>query len=255
MSYCANTDLVTNLEIRRTENIMTSNTNMAAPIRSVSQPRRRNPFTKLSSAARHPMRKELCFNKFYSDEGSFRSTATETTQVTKCVRFSSEKTRIRKTLSRKDYTLEESKASWLSHEDGQIISRQCCKEIKKIDDGKKLKDKKYCARGLEGQTGIGLVSKARKRALAINAVLDEQSTQWEQGVFDEDTIAVVYYRASSICQLEASLVGRRDHRAAEEIHGSSYEQSSARHYHHHEQTAKAPTTGSNKASRTGRRRN
>ena len=211
---------------------MTSN----GPIKSLSLPRRSNRFAKLSSAASHPMRKLF---KSYSDEGSVTSTATpETTQVVKSVRFSSKKTRIRKTLSREDYTHEESKASWLSCEDGQNISRQCCKEVKKIDDGKKFKDKKYCARGLEGQTRIGSVSKERKRSLAINAVLDEQLTQWEQGVFDEDTIAEIYYRVTSSCQLGASLVGRRDHEAAADIHESSNKKSSDWHHHHLEQTAK-----------------
>lgn len=158
--------------------------------------------------------------KSYSETSVTSIATTETTQAVKFVRFS-EKNHVRSTLSRASYTIEESKASWLSHEDGQQITKQCHKEIKKLDNGEKFKDKKYCARGLEGQTMIGSVSKEHTRALAINAVLDEQSTQWEEGVFDEDTIAEVYYRASSSCQLSASLVGRRDQRAAEDIRGGS----------------------------------
>jgi hypothetical protein len=228
----------------KTENIMASNAKnanakMVVPNKPLSQPTRsKNPFVKLSSAARQPMRKLFKTYSQGSCSSDTPSTATETTQVVKTFRFS-EKNPIRKTLSRANYTLEESKASWMSHEDGQQIQRQCRKEIKKIDDGQQFKDHKYCARGLEGQTRIGSISKTRNRALAMNAVLDEQSMQWEEGVFDEDTIAEVYYRSSSSCQLWASLVGRRDHRAAEEIHaGSSYKKSSAPHYHHHEQTTK-----------------
>jgi hypothetical protein len=189
---------------------------MVSPIKSLSQPRRNNPFVKLlSSAASKSMRK-----LFNSSEGSIISTATETTQLVKHVRFSDQNC-IRKTLSRMDYTVEECKASWLSREEGRKILRQCEKEVKKIDDGKKFKDKKFCARGLEGHTWIGSISKEQNRALAVNAVLGEQATQWEEDVFDEDAIAEIYYRASTSCQLRATLVGRRDHRAAEEIHGLS----------------------------------
>jgi hypothetical protein len=210
---------------------MTSTANMD-PIKSLSQPRG-NPFVKLSSAARKPLRKLF---KSYS-MSSVKSTATEATQVVKSVEFTG-KNHLRRTLSRRDYTQEETEASWWSQKDYQKIGRQCQKEIKKMEDGEKFKDKKYCSRGLEGHTRIGSVSKVQTRALAINAVLDEQFMQWEEGVFDEDTIAKVYCRASSICQLWASLVGRRDYRAAEEIHGASSKKSSARHYHDNEQTTK-----------------
>jgi hypothetical protein len=219
---------------------MTSNAIMD-PIKSLSQPRS-NPFVKLVSAASQPLRKLFKSNS----ERSVESTATETTQLEKCVWFSNKK-HIRKTLSLKDYTLEEIKASWWSREECRKISRRCQKEVKKIDDGAvKLKGKKYCTRGLEGHTRIGSVSKVQNRTWAINAVLDEQLMQWEEGVFDEDTIAKVYRRASWSCQLWASLVGRRDHRAAEEIRESSYykKSSAPRQYpHHHDQTTKCSNDG------------
>jgi hypothetical protein len=225
----------------KTENIVTSNANMVNPIKSLyPQPSRSNPFVKLSTAARQPMRELFKTNSGgTSSTNSVTSTATESNQqAVKFVRFSG-KNQVCKTLSRMNYTLEESKATWLSLEECQQIWRQCNKEIKKIDYGKKFKDKKYCARGLEGQTRIGSVSRERNKASAFDAVFEEQSMQWEEGVFDEDTIAEVYYRASSRrCQRWASLVGRRDHRAAKGIHGSSYEKSSSSHYHHHEQTTR-----------------
>jgi hypothetical protein len=84
-----------------------------------------------------------------------------------------------------------------------------------MNDGRKLKVEKYCSRGLEGYTTVGAAAKKRNRALAINAVLDEQMIQWEEGIFDEDTIAEIYYRASFSCQLWASIVGRRDYRQTE----------------------------------------
>jgi hypothetical protein len=202
---------------------MTSNgANSMDPVKSLPQ-LRNNLSVKLASVSRRqPSRKvsETC--------------ADETTQVVKVVRFSKKTRRTRKTLSRKDYTLEETEASWSSLEDRQQILRQCHKEIKKIDRGEEFKDKKYCARGLEGRTKIGSASKAQTRALAMDAVLDEQLTQWNEGVVDADAIADAYYIASSSCQLWAHIVGRRDHRAAEEIHGSPlYKKAAAPHYHAH----------------------
>jgi hypothetical protein len=126
-------------------------------------------------------------------------------------------------MSCKDYTLEEAEASFSSVNDLQQIMRQCHKEVKKIDHGEKFKDKKYCARGLEGRTKIGYISKVQTRALVANTVLDEQLTQWNEGVFDEDAIADACHIASSSCGLWASIVGRRDQKAAKEIYGSSAE--------------------------------
>jgi hypothetical protein len=167
------------------------------------------------------------------------STATENTQVVEFVQFS-EKNHIYRTLSREDYTLEETNATWSSREERQRVSRQCRKEIKKIDNGEEsIEDKTFSARGLEGRTKIASFSKAQTRALAINAVLDEQFIQsTEGGVFNEDTIAAVYFIASSPCQVLASVVGQRDHRAAEEIYESLYKKSSAPHHYHDEQTTK-----------------
>ena len=84
-----------------------------------------------------------------------------------------------------------------------------------MEEGSKLKDKKYCSRGLEGHTSIGAVLKKEKRSLAINAVLDEQMIQWEEGIFNEDAIAEIYCEASSRCQVRANIVGLKDHRETE----------------------------------------
>jgi hypothetical protein len=84
--------------------------------------------------------------------------------------------------------------------------RQCHKEIKKIDNGKKFTDAKCSARGLEGKTRFGSIAKERNGALAVDAVLNDRG-------------GLLQRRASSSCQLWASLVGGRDHRADEEIHG------------------------------------
>jgi hypothetical protein len=52
--------------------------------------------------------------------------------------------------------------------------------------------KKYYSRGLEGHTNNGSACKMRNRALAIDAVLEVQMSQWKEGILDEDDIAEVY---------------------------------------------------------------
>ena len=151
-----------------------------------------------------------------SSNRSAKSSSTDATTLEKCVRFE-KRHRSRKTLSIKDYTPDEVRATWYTSEDVLRRSRKYRKEIRKMNEGGKLKDKKYCSRGLEGHTHAGFDLKKRARIFSINAVLDEQLAQWDEGVFDEDAIAAIYIRGSSSCQMWANFVGQQDQKA---IHGS-----------------------------------
>jgi hypothetical protein len=85
----------------KTENIMTSNTNMG-PVKSLLFQHKSNPSAKLTSAPRRqPSRKVF---KTFSDN-SIKSTTTKTPQAAKFVRFS-KKIQTCKTASRKDCALE-----------------------------------------------------------------------------------------------------------------------------------------------------
>jgi hypothetical protein len=193
---------------------MTPKVNNSIPITSQShQATRNNKSSKLTlSPAGQPLEKLF---KTSSDCSSTNSQSTAETEHELGVRFS-ETIQVRKTLSRKDYTTKEIQACWYNGEEKQTIHRHCNKEIRKMNDGRKLKVEKYCSRGLEGYTTVGAAAKKRNRSLAMNAVLDEQMIQWEEGIFDEDTIAEIYYQASSsCCQVWAIIVGRRDYRETE----------------------------------------
>jgi hypothetical protein len=192
---------------------MTSKVNNSIAIKSLSQATRSNRFscTLTSSAVgqQEPLRK--LFKT--SSDCSIKSESTAATEQEFRVRFSA-KIHVRNTLSSKvDYTTEEIQACWYSAEENQRIHRHCRKEIRKMDEGRReLKDKKYCSRGLEGHTTVGSATKKANRWLAVNAVLDEQMIQWEEGIFDEDAISEIYYQASSSCQVRANTVGLIDHR-------------------------------------------
>jgi hypothetical protein len=124
--------------------------------------------------------------------------------------------RVRESLSYKDYTPEEVQACWHSDEETQRIRAHFREEFRKMkeEESKPHKDTHYCgSRGLEGHTTVRAAIKRRTRLLATNAVLDEQLIQWEQDIFDEDTIAEIYFfQASYSCQMWAIIVGQRDHR-------------------------------------------
>jgi hypothetical protein len=190
---------------------MTSKVNTSFSIKSITQATQNNNILSskpVTSAPRRPLRKLL---KTTSSDCSTKSQSTAATEQELHVRFS-EKIRVRNTISCKDYTPEEVEACWYTSDDNQRIHRQCSKEIRKLNEGSTLKDKKYCSRGLEGHTTIGAATKKQNRWLSINAVLDEQMIQWEEDIFDEYVIAEIYCITSASCQVRAKIVGLSDHR-------------------------------------------
>jgi hypothetical protein len=166
-----------------------------------------------------------------TDSESFnsqRTSATDSTDITvqsehsvismveRCVHFDVAKPdTLHFILSRHDYTAEEKQAAWFQEKEYAMITRECCKQVRKMENGESLKDKKYCSRGLESHTRIAAISKSQNRKLAVNAVLDEQDEQ-ELETPDEEAISHAYCQVTSSCQLWASTIGLRDQRSAEE---------------------------------------
>ncbi len=131
---------------------------------------------------------------------------------------------IRFIISRQDISTQEHKDTWYSREEHEAISQSCSKQISKLDRGETLKDKKYCARGLECHTRIRTLSKTINRCLAYQAVLEEQDRQHRAGIVHEAALERVYSAISSSCQLWAHAVGLADQREAREILDESREQ-------------------------------
>jgi hypothetical protein len=148
-------------------------------------------------------------------DDSMRSIGTDSTEMEKSVSFATHDT-VYHTIARQDFSSEELKAAWFSEEEFLQILDQCNKQIHKMDQGKILKDKKYCARGLEALTRTGSITRSKSRAQSIQAVLEEQDALTSQGVLvDEDAIGFVYHDVTSSCQMWASVIGYRDQQAAE----------------------------------------
>jgi hypothetical protein len=139
---------------------------------------------------------------------------TDVSDAERTVRFSA-KPAVHFVLSRDDYSTEELRASWFQHEEYAKITRKCCKQVRKMEDGEILKDRKYCSRGLEAHTRLFSITKSANRKLAFSAVLDEQEEQRQLEVVDDEEIRQLYNQVSSSCQLWATTLGFRDQREAE----------------------------------------
>lgn len=128
--------------------------------------------------------------------------------------------------SRQDMSLEERNQIWYSREEYDQILQACSKQINMLDRGKPLKDRKFCARGLESHTRVQAGTKSMNRCLAYQAVLCEQDLQIRAGVvvLDDEKIAQLYNATSYSNQLWAHAVGLADQREAQDIHDESEEE-------------------------------
>jgi hypothetical protein len=112
---------------------------------------------------------------------------------------------------------------WYSRDEYEKIIQACSRQISMLDQGKLLKDKKFCARGLESHTRIQAHTRSMNRCLAYKAVLCEQERQVRAGfvVLDDKKIAQRYNAASYSSQLWAHVVGLADEREAKDIQDES----------------------------------
>jgi hypothetical protein len=139
------------------------------------------------------------------------------TNTRKSVGFVSRIT-FRKHISRRDMTPEEIQAAWYSREECATITKSCCKQIHMLNQGERLRDTKYCARGLESHTRISLAAKLQNRTDAFRAVLIEQDNQLTGvSVVDDEAIRKAYQGVSNSAQLWAQTVGLQDQREAENL--------------------------------------
>jgi hypothetical protein len=119
--------------------------------------------------------------------------------------------------SRADYTIDEVTATWYHRNDLKQMKDTARFEAKLLAAGLLQETMHTSARGLEGRTAEGLTRKRRNRADASNAVFDELDQQDEQGIFDDDALADVYFLCTEHCQVVAQMMGMRDAKLADEV--------------------------------------
>ena len=112
-----------------------------------------------------------------------------------------------------EYTEQEITTCWITNEEYNASNKQRSKEVKLLQQGIKLRDKKYCSRGIESCTRSGSFKKYMARQRAIGCVLTEQSIQNMNGIGDDDMLAHIYHCYTVKCSIDAHETGLRDREA------------------------------------------
>ena len=122
--------------------------------------------------------------------------------------------KVRMTISLESYSREEIEATWYTKAERSEILRQCNKEVDKLNRGKTLKNKKYCARGLERFVTEEAYARAERKARAVESVL---SLQYQHSPMDGDwyLIAQFYHEITRCSRTLAYEAALQDEQAAE----------------------------------------
>ena len=110
-----------------------------------------------------------------------------------------------------DYTDDEISSTWYTSEELKQIKAQAKSTINKVIKGIPIEPTKDCIQGLETYTTEGQRVKYQQRLDAMDAVLDEQEIQREEGYTNVDAIADSYYSVTYYSQVAAHGRGLQYH--------------------------------------------
>lgn len=111
--------------------------------------------------------------------------------------------------SRSEFTEKEFGDTWYTKYDLKTMKSDFIVTIKKMAKNLPLADDEE-ARGLEHKTPHGSRSRTDNRYQAMDAILDEQERQWDQGRKDPEYLAKLYRQSSAHCQMTAYLIAEKD---------------------------------------------
>jgi hypothetical protein len=112
-----------------------------------------------------------------------------------------------------DYTDDEIQATWYNHDEICAIHDEINVTVQRVSCGKPLNKKQFSFRGLEFVTSELAQQRSHNKAVARNAVLQEQKTQFYSGNYSEERLAQVYQACNFHSQLVANMFGARDAKA------------------------------------------
>jgi hypothetical protein len=110
----------------------------------------------------------------------------------------------------------EKECVWYTENDTKIILGMAKVTVKMMMKGEPCDDVDYCSRGLEGKTPTGSKRRQKNKQRVRKALLEEQTIQREEGVYDPEYLAQVSIKYSKTVIEEAYQSGLRDERAIEE---------------------------------------
>jgi hypothetical protein len=113
----------------------------------------------------------------------------------------------RSSLHINDYTNSEVGNCWFALEDYKKMKREIRYTVDLIERNIKFDEEKYCRRGVELKTDEARAVRREEMEEAIDAVMDEQDIQTDEGICDPEMIAIVYtdgvYRSKMAAYLTA----------------------------------------------------
>ena len=136
-------------------------------------------------------------------------------QEKKSVSFS-KRIRVRKVISRHQYSSQEIRRCWFDEEEEFLMRKRAKMEARLLDWGH-FNYKKDTPRGLEDLTQGGSERRRRNHMDSMVAVFTEIDSQEDEGVVDEEAIAEAYSPTSKIRSLAAHLLARKDADEAKKI--------------------------------------
>jgi hypothetical protein len=115
----------------------------------------------------------------------------------------------RETIHIDDYTNEEISACWYNAVELKTVIVEN-KTTLLLMDNVFFSNDRICSRGLESYTQTGQASKRQHREDAIDAAMDEQDFQTDEGITDPEIIADAYIERTRQSQVTARVMGLSD---------------------------------------------
>ena len=147
-----------------------------------------------------------------------RKVITATERAIKGVSFSLD-VAVKRTLIN-DYSDKEIEATWFDQADFDRIHKEVHFIVELMEKIEHIDEDKYCTRGLEFRTKLGMEMRLHNRVCARDAVFDEQEFQWKESLDEPDAIRVEYQMYASPCLKTAHFAGLLDEKMAKGLHGA-----------------------------------
>jgi hypothetical protein len=111
-----------------------------------------------------------------------------------------------------DFSDEEFDSAWHTAEELATIRAEIVETVRLMLSGSSPPDDDsvYCSRGLEYRTPTGSHLRRAHKCAVWDAVADEQSRQWSQGIVDDESIAGVYHACVELCCDSAIRLAQED---------------------------------------------
>ena len=152
-------------------------------------------------------------NDLYEDPAYYRNSYNGLRKQRKSVSFAAT-AKVRWTICIDEYSERERRATWYSRQELKLIHDENRYLVDLLMLGERIVEEQNSIRGLEAFTPEIRSKKQYNRAVALDAVLNEQYYQQSVNMNDAEQLAIEYSTVTYDCQVAAGMVGISDEVAA-----------------------------------------